>query len=650
MVGERVGQFGSILATGSEGANGGEVVIASTTRTLLASGSTIDVSGIGHSSGGRLRVWSDHDTFFNANATVLARGGELGGNGGFIELSAKENLAYAGTVNALAPFGLAGTLLLDPRNITIATAGGSAYTPGVNNLFGNTPAADVIITPASINAAAANVVLQANNDITVTNAIAMTNNGVGLTMQAGRDINVNANISTTNGNISLTANDSSALGANRTAGSTGDIVMGAGTTLNAGSGNISLTIGTSAVAPFSPGGITARALTTTAGTISLQSTTASTVSGAVSLGTGLLSVNNAGALTISGVISGTGGLTMNGAGHPHPLGRQHLYGRHDLNAGTLRLGAANRIADASAVTVAGGATFNLNNFAETVGSLGGAGNVTLGTGTLTTGGNNTSTTYSGVMSGTGGLTKAGHRGVHALRREYLYGGNHDQCRDPARRRGRRHCRCQSAVTLANVAGATLDLNGTNETIGSLAGGGAAGGNVTLGSRDPDHWGQQYLHDLRRGDERDRRLDQSRDRLFTLSGANTYTGTTTMNAGTLRLGAANRLADTSAVTVAGGATFNLNNFAETVGSLAGAGNVTLGTGTLTTGGNNTSTTYSGVMSGTGGLTKAGTGTLTLSGANTYTGATNVNVGTLTLGAANRLADAVRSRWPVAPPST
>ena len=110
------------------------------------------------------------------------------------------------------------------------------------------------------------------------------------------------------------------------------------------------------------------------------------------------------------------------------------------------------------------------------------------------------------------------------------------------------------------------------------------------------------------------------------GANTYTGATTINAGTLQLGAANRIADTNAVTVNAGATFNLNNFAETIGSFAGAGNVTLGTGTLTTGGNDYVTTFSGVMSGTGGLTKVGTGIFTLSGANTYTGATTINAGT------------------------
>ena len=292
MVGERVGQFGSIVATGAEGANGGEVVIASTTRTLLASGSIIDVSGIGHSSGGRLLAWSDRDTFFDGGATILARGGEIGGNGGFIELSGKENLGYAGTVNALAPFGLTGTLLLDPRNITIATAGGSAYNLGVNNLFGNTPATNVIITPASINAAAANVALQANNDITVTNAIAMTNNGVGITMQAGRDILVNAGISTTNGNISLTANDSTSILANRANGAAGDIIFAAGGNLSAGTGNITLTVDPATAGNYAPGNITnVRNLTTTTGNISIISPNTVSLSGAVNAGSGAVAIN-----------------------------------------------------------------------------------------------------------------------------------------------------------------------------------------------------------------------------------------------------------------------------------------------------------------------------------------------------------------------
>jgi autotransporter-associated beta strand protein len=56
-------------------------------------------------------------------------------------------------------------------------------------------------------------------------------------------------------------------------------------------------------------------------------------------------------------------------------------------------------------------------------------------------------------------------------------------------------------------------------------------------------------------------------------------------------------------------------------------------TLTTGGNNTSTTFSGVIqdgAGVTGLTKIGTGTFTLTGANTYTGGTTISAGTLQIG--------------------
>ena len=74
--------------------------------------------------------------------------------------------------------------------------------------------------------------------------------------------------------------------------------------------------------------------------------------------------------------------------------------------------------------------------------------------------------------------------------------------------------------------------------------------------------------------------------------------------------------------------------ETIGSLFGnnsAAQLVLGAHTLTAGGDNTNTTFPGVISGTGGLIKTGSGTLTLSGTQTYSGSTAVLAGVLSVAA-------------------
>lgn len=125
----------------------------------------------------------------------------------------------------------------------------------------------------------------------------------------------------------------------------------------------------------------------------------------------------------------------------------------------------------------------------------------------------------------------------------------------------------------------------------------------------------------------------------LSATNTYTGATIINAGTLQAGAAaggRAFGTLSAVTLAdvAGATLNLDSFDQTIGSLSGGGatggNVVLGSGTLTMGGSDTSTTFGGAISGTGALVKIGAGTQTLTGANGYTGGTTISAGTLQIG--------------------
>jgi outer membrane autotransporter protein len=157
----------------------------------------------------------------------------------------------------------------------------------------------------------------------------------------------------------------------------------------------------------------------------------------------------------------------------------------------------------------------------------------------------------------------------------------------------------SLPILLQAAGGTFDTNGNNATLaGTISG---PGGLTKIG-----------------------------DGTLTLSGSSTYTGATSINAGTLQAGAVNAFSPLSAFTIASGATLDLASFNQTIGSLAGAGSVMLGSAVLTTGNDNTSTTFSGTISGTGGLTKIGAGTLVLTGNNTYSGLTTITVGTLQIG--------------------
>jgi outer membrane autotransporter protein len=116
----------------------------------------------------------------------------------------------------------------------------------------------------------------------------------------------------------------------------------------------------------------------------------------------------------------------------------------------------------------------------------------------------------------------------------------------------------------------------------------------------------------------------------ISGNNTYTGSTNISSGKLVVYNGGTLGNKSAVTVGTGAMLEaLSDL--TIGSLAGNGTVDVDTGsggfTLTVGGDNTSTVFSGTLIDFSFLTKTGTGTLTLSGNNPYYGATIINDGLL-----------------------
>ncbi len=121
----------------------------------------------------------------------------------------------------------------------------------------------------------------------------------------------------------------------------------------------------------------------------------------------------------------------------------------------------------------------------------------------------------------------------------------------------------------------------------------------------------------------------------IQSVSTYTGGTTISAGQLTLSTAGALSTATALDLAGAtARFDIGSMTaagSTNGSLAGvAGSVVnLGAKNLNVGGNNASTTFAGIMTNTGSLTKSGAGTLTLSGANTYLGDTTISAGVLAL---------------------
>lgn len=104
---------------------------------------------------------------------------------------------------------------------------------------------------------------------------------------------------------------------------------------------------------------------------------------------------------------------------------------------------------------------------------------------------------------------------------------------------------------------------------------------------------------------------------------------TTNSGTVAFAANAQAASARIANLAGGTVSLVDSAGNTaIGSLSGAGNVNLGSATLTEGNLGLADTISGLISGNGGgLVKTGSGTLTLTGDNSYTGATSVQQGVL-----------------------
>jgi autotransporter-associated beta strand protein len=314
-----------------------------------------------------------------------------------------------------------------------------------------------------------------------------------------------------------------------------------------------------------------------------------------------------GVLTLNGSISGSGNLKIVEGGVVNLNASNSFSGETGFNNTGLGNGSTLNLNNVNALL---NSTLNINsednatvNFAVAgtntynIGGLKGSGNVGFGSNIFAVGGNDQSTTYSGSLSGAGGLIKTGE-GTLTLSGNNSYSGG-TTISGGALIIG-------NGASSGSIAGNVVD-NGTlifNRT-GSIAFAG-----VISGSGD---------------------LLQTGTGTTTLSSSNNFSGATRVIAGKINLGNANALSqstlvldpsDSGSIGFTGGSALTYN-----LGGLGGSRNLSLGSNSLAVGSNGQNTLYSGSLSGSGSLTKTGSGELNLTGSNNYTGGTAVNSGTL-----------------------
>ncbi len=329
-----------------------------------------------------------------------------------------------------------------------------------------------------------------------------------------------------------------------------------------------------------------------------------------------------------GIVDGFGSLSKLGLSTVTFTQSQNYKGKTSIEEGVLKAGGLNVFSPFSPHVLArsGEIALDLNGFDNEIGSLSGFGNVHLGSGRLTCGRDKTTTTYRGVISGSGGVTKEG-RGALILTGVNCYTGV-TQINKGALQAGSANTFSPfSKVVLLDSQKSLLNLNHFNNTIASLSGDGIVFlGSATLRCGSDNTTTQFDGSILGLGS-----VVKEGSGSFILAGRNDYRGPTIIQNGTLRAGAINAFPFFSHFVV--DATLDINGFDNAIGSLSGSGVVHLDSASLETGLNNTTTIFNGTITGLGNLIKMGTGTFTLEGANTYEGFTFVENGVLSAGRAN-----------------
>jgi len=264
VLGDKVGLFAGARVDASGDAGGGTALLGGNWQgsgseqraraTFIDADARVKADAVNSGNGGKVVAWSDESTRYYGS--ISAKGGAASGQGGNAEVSGVNFLDYAGTADLTAARGNAGSLLLDPTNITISTGGNTATWNG-SNTFTGSGASSILNTTTLVNQlGTANVTVSTASagaslgDITVSNAIAY--NGATdrtLTLLANRDINVNANITSGTAKLHVVLNSASAGGA-----AVGSVSLGSGAQIVSNGGNITIGGGADPTTGYATGG------------------------------------------------------------------------------------------------------------------------------------------------------------------------------------------------------------------------------------------------------------------------------------------------------------------------------------------------------------------------------------------------------------
>jgi fibronectin-binding autotransporter adhesin len=368
------------------------------------------------------------------------------------------------------------------------------------------------------------------------------------------------------------------------------------------------------------------------------------------LGSGIDVTNSSANLTFTGLVTSPDDATFTKSG-PGTLTLAN--GANDYVGGTIVTGgllSVNTLANGGQVSGIGRSSSASANLVLDGGGLQYTGatattnrGMTLGlnNGTIDVANGGTALTVSGIVAGSGGglhsLFKAGD-GTLVLSGTNTYVG-FTTVNGGVLRAGSTQAfgapNTANVMTLADAAGVTLDLNNFDNFVGPLNGGGANGGNVTLGSATLRIGGG--------GGNYSGTISGTGGILRTNAGTqifngcnNTYTGATTLQGADLQV---NCLADGGIASGIGASSnastslvFNNGVLSYTGGSVAIDRGFQLlaGVGSINVANAGTTLEFEGQVIGNGLMSKNGPGTLVLSGSNTYTGGTQVTGGTLRAG--------------------